>query len=291
MRQCSQCGLLWMERKVLDDTYYDTIDVQKNPEKIERRRRNSLQRLRSIRRHIPLEGLCDIGTGEGTLLQVMQEQGYRDAYGIEPGEEGVAMAAQVGLPVLRGTLSDVPALIAQRPTRVLTLFHVIEHLDDPVTDLQTLFSAMDGGSFLVIETPNKDSYSARALGDAWQLYYPEHLTLFNEQTLPTLLRKVGFTVVVQGRRDFDAPHFSIGESLFRLGLRRPSPVAAKQSAPVSIDALQSVAPVGVRPLLLKRIMRELLRSLLAQAVIRAGRLDYVWIIAQKPPAGTVPPSA
>ena len=62
---------------------------------------------------------------------------------------------------------------------LITMFHVIEHVADPLDVMTKIFSWLRPGGFLVVETPNTDSldfrlFSKRLLG--W-LPYPETLVL------------------------------------------------------------------------------------------------------------------
>lgn len=276
LRVCAACDHTWLERKILDEKYYDSLIVHTRPEKLQSRIQNSQDRIRTIRKHIPIHTLCDIGTGEGTFLEVLKGEGINTGYGIEPSEEGVTHAAKVGTPVYKGGISDIPRLLKEHPADVLTMFHVIEHLDDPLSDMKLLFDAMNSGTYLVIETPDIHGYTPSTIGDAWKLFYPEHLTYFSRRSLRTLLEKTGFNTVAQGRRDFDPHHFPVTDALFRLGLKKPSVPSKKILSP------DASAPSAPKKSSTPSWLRSSIITILSALVRMFQRYDYQWIIVRKP---------
>lgn len=262
MRRCPSCGFLWLAEKILGNDYYDRLDIGAEEGKTLRRKRNIERRVGVLRRFIPLDGTCDIGTGAGLFLQVLRERRCRDCWGVEPSASGVQYARSLGLDVERGTIHDIPALLRKRNVGVFALFHVVEHLDDPARDIRLLRDALPDGGYLVIETPNVSSYSARTLKDDWEFFYPEHLWYFDDRTLPRFLEQRGFTILMCEPVDFDMEGKSTRELLCRLGLPAPK-------------ILQALAfPI---------------RAILARLVQRLGRLDSIWIIAWKQSRGDASP--
>lgn len=274
MLRCPSCGFLWLREKILSDQHYDHLDIGVNDAKAVRRRRNVQDRLGTIGRHILLDSTCDIGTGDGAFLRVLADAGHQRCWGIEPSTQGAEYARSQGLDVTQGTIETFPELASRKRPAVITLFHVIEHLDDPKKDIQLLYDALPAGGHLVIETPNLGGYSPRTIGDAWELFYPEHLWYFDDRTLSALLAKAGFRIVAMGTRDFDMQGKSIGELLFRLGLRTPT---KKKAAPRPSGAEAQRPLVPQQPSFFHSCIQVILR----QFVAWTGRVDYVWVIAEK----------
>lgn len=277
MLRCPACGFLWLKEKLLSDDHYSHVDIGLDAGKAERRRRNVSERMNILTRRLPsLNHACDVGTGEGMFLQILAENGYTGCWGLEPGAQGAAHAKALGLDVVQGTIDDLPSLTRERITNTLTLFHVIEHLDDPKKDLKSIYDALPSGGTLVIETPNLRGFSPRALGDAWELFYPEHLWYFDDRTLPAFLTGAGFTVIARGRRDFDIGGKGIAELLFRLGLRKPTKTESKYTSPAE-KSVPSIPKSPLRP----SVLKSLVQKILVQLVRLSGRVDYVWVIARK----------
>jgi 2-polyprenyl-3-methyl-5-hydroxy-6-metoxy-1,4-benzoquinol methylase len=71
---------------------------------------------------------------------------------------------------------------------VITLWDVLEHLEDPPAHLRAARRLLKPDGILVIETQNVASFFARLLGRKWQHYkHAEHLYHFDPRTLQRLL--------------------------------------------------------------------------------------------------------
>jgi SAM-dependent methyltransferase len=225
-----------------------------------------------MRQYMPLSGICDLGTGEGTFLEVLKDEGG-GGVGIEPGKKYVAEAMKNGVHIVGATEADAARVVREEGVQSFTLFHVIEHVPNPRKTLETLFDALPKGGFVFLETPTMDSPVLRAKHYDDALIYPEHLFYFNDSNLRTLLEQVGFVVVGQGRRDFDQYHLPIRESLRRLLLRFPKQTIAaqmpQQHEPAFAQEVRS------------SLVRSLVRTALARLVVASGRLNYQWVVAQK----------
>lgn len=283
MRRCPACGFLWLQEKMLQENYYGNLDLGLDPVKAERRRRNVDDRIRIARKYMPLDHVCDVGTGDGLLLQALKKRGYPGCFGIEPSNEGVSYCLSLGLDVRQSTIADVPGIAREKEMKSVTMYHVIEHLDDPKADIQRIFDALPPGGYLLIETPDLHGYSPTMIGEQWELFYPEHLWYFDKTTLPMLLHSCGFTVTAAGPRDFDPLGKSLSELLYRLGLRKRGNAknAAFASAGAQTERSKERLAVAKKQSLAGLILSPL-RYVLAKIVQRSGRADSFWVIAQKP---------
>ena len=280
LSHCAGCGLLWQKQAVLPQEHYRTLVPDVSPAKLAVRLSNCRGRARIMRKSIPPCSVCDVGCGEGLMLQALTENGYAPSVGIEPNPENVRVAREAGWDVLQGGVEDFASLMAGKDVRAATLFHVIEHLEDPFASLRVLWESLPPGSFLVLETPNLNSYSSRVLGDDWGLIYPEHLWYFSSATLRRAVEGAGFRVLAEGKRDFNGHLLPFGEILFRLGLRKKhqkpkTPSSAAGSSPaVQREGMESRKGVS-------HIPKLMVRTLLSRVVALLGRTDYIWMIAEK----------
>ncbi len=79
---------------------------------------------------------------------------------------------------------------------MVTLWHVLEHLDDPVAALATIGSWLRPQGGLLVGVPNLASLQARLGGDRWfHLDVPRHRLHFTAPGLRALLGRQGFTVL------------------------------------------------------------------------------------------------
>ena len=221
--RCANCGLIRREVFDISIVHYETLDAVDTPEKRKARFRNSIDRIKLFSRFVPRVGWCDVGTGEGIFLEVLSSSGGQGV-GIEPSEESCKKAASHGVKIVGRTIEDIGIVTKMSKVRTISLFHVIEHVERPDYEIRRIYEALSPGGFLIIETPNIDSFVFRLRNYKDPLIYPEHFWYFSKKNLQTLLKQSGFCIIASGRRDFDQYNLPIRESLFRLGLSRQNPL-------------------------------------------------------------------
>ena len=278
MRVCPSCNLFWRDEFDLDMVYYEEKDIALEPEKIRARKRNVKDRIAMIRLHAALENVCDIGCGEGLFLQELISQGATHVIGMEPGADAAEYARSLGLHVVSDPIENIEDVAEKnKPITLYTLFHVIEHLPDPVGAIKVLKKLLPPGGSIVLETPDFQSVSFLKRNYRHKHVYPEHLFYWNPRSLRMVLEREGFEVVSDTHRDFDRFNLDLTEGLRRLGiLSYPKP---KTEAPVvrGVDA-----PPPRRTSSLKTIARTILSKIGSVLVILSGRGEYIWMIARVP---------
>lgn len=150
------------------------------------------QRASFIELHCTMGSLFDIGCGSGFFLLYMKRRGWR-VYGMEPADEHVRFAKnRLGIQTIFQNQWPEGAESVS-PVHVVTLFHIIEHLLDPVKCIEKAREILMPGGLLVVETPNVDSWPARLFGKRWvTLDAPRHVNLFSANTLKRCVRQAGF---------------------------------------------------------------------------------------------------
>jgi SAM-dependent methyltransferase len=101
------------------------------------------------------------------------------------------LRSELGLNALSGTLPH-PAL-APQSFEVVTMWHVLEHVHQPLQVLREAHRLLVPSGLLLIEVPNLASLGFQWFGEAWYgLELPRHLSHFTPQTLQAMLRRAGF---------------------------------------------------------------------------------------------------
>ena len=153
-------------------------------------------RSRLITERRPAPGrVLDVGCAAGFFLRVMADLGWSTT-GLEISSQMCEYArGTLGLPdVRRGDLLSVP--LEPGAFDVVTLWDVIEHLEDPPAHLRAAHAALRDDGLLVIETQNIASRFARLMGRRWQHFkHEEHLFHFSPETLERLLRDAGLRLL------------------------------------------------------------------------------------------------
>jgi SAM-dependent methyltransferase len=121
----------------------------------------------------------------------MHEQSWQ-VTGIDASPAAVRrVREQLGLRALVGSLPH-PEL-GPAEFDVVTLWHSLEHVHDPVAVLREVRRLLVPGGKVVVAVPNIDSRPFRWFGQSWfGLDLPRHLTHFSPQTLRKMLTKSGF---------------------------------------------------------------------------------------------------
>ena len=137
--------------------------------------------------------LLDAGAGRGRFVLSALAAGYR-ASGIEPSQRGVLAARAIGAPVEQTAIED--AAPAPGSFDAITLWHVLEHLDEPGPALARIRTWLRPGGVLLVGVPNLASAQARVGGEHWyHLDVPRHRVHYTQAGVETLLRAQGFAPV------------------------------------------------------------------------------------------------
>jgi 2-polyprenyl-3-methyl-5-hydroxy-6-metoxy-1,4-benzoquinol methylase len=135
---------------------------------------------------LPAVRVLDYGCGNGEFLAIC------GAFGLDP--VGVDRSAArrehaSGLPVY----ADLASARAHGPFDVITLFEVLEHLDDPRALLLELRAELANNALLVVETPDctgVDGIHTRL--DYLKIHPLDHINAFEPASLRKLVESTGF---------------------------------------------------------------------------------------------------
>lgn len=134
----------------------------------------------------------DVGAGAGAALDLMAPLASKTV-AVEPQEDARRALVDAGYEVY-ASLQEVP----QGGYEAATLFHVFEHLPDPIATLQTLRSKMSPGAVLIIEVPHARDFLLSFFDlEAFKAFtfWSEHLILHTRDSLRLFLEAAGFSDV------------------------------------------------------------------------------------------------
>ncbi len=154
---------------------------------IARSGRGALNRYRDLAPYLKAEArILDAGAGGGEVVYVLRKLGF-DAAGLEPDERYARHAREVlGVPVATGFVQD--ATFDAGTFDVITMYHALEHVEDPTAILARLRSWVADAGVLLVEVPNVE---ARCISPGHRFHFA-HFYNFGRGTLEALGRKVGF---------------------------------------------------------------------------------------------------
>jgi SAM-dependent methyltransferase len=160
---------------------------------IERARRYASR----VARHAAPGAMLDVGAAAGFTLRGFANAGW-NVRGIEPNAKMADLArSQMRVAVEPTTLEAFRS--AQR-FDLVSLLQVLPHFANPRAAIRQAARLLRPGGHLLIETWNRQSWTARLLGHGWHEYSPPTvLHWFSKPTLARLLESEGFALIDQGR--------------------------------------------------------------------------------------------
>lgn len=199
--ECLDCGFVYANPRWAGDdllTAYEAVEDEMYVVERQGRELTFQRHLQALERRIgPANGrsLLDVGAYIGVFVEIAAAAGWQ-ATGVEPSAWAAAEAQRRGVDVLHGT-QDAPALNG-RSFDAITMWDVIEHVDDPSAEMGKAFDLLKPGGWLVVHTMDVDSVLARLMGPRWPWYMDMHIYYFSRRTMQQMLAQNGFDVVWSG---------------------------------------------------------------------------------------------
>ena len=151
--------------------------------------------------------ILDIGTGTGYFANAMYLRGWQ-VEAVEKSPSARSFAKEhFNLDVKsEEALLDFP----EASFDVITLWHVMEHLQNLQNTWERLSDLLSERGILVVAVPNCDSYDAKKYGEHWAAYdVPRHLWHFTPATMQQWGAKNGFILAARHPMPFDAFYVSM----------------------------------------------------------------------------------
>jgi 2-polyprenyl-3-methyl-5-hydroxy-6-metoxy-1,4-benzoquinol methylase len=146
------------------------------------RRVNVRSKRRKIEKLKARGKILDVGCGTGEFLFEMKRHGW-ETIGIETSARAAGFARKnYGLEIAAADL--VEADFAAEQFDVITFWHVLEHVHDPLATLKIARQILSDDGVILIACPNIESVDARFYGSNWvALDAPRHLSHFTPAAL------------------------------------------------------------------------------------------------------------
>ena len=157
--------------------------------------------------------MLDIGCGVGDFLHRAEQNGW-DCTGVEPSEEAKTIAQKrIKARIIPGNdLEKIP----NETYDVITMWHVLEHVDDIKWQVAQLQRLIKKEGRIIIAVPNYKSYDAEFYKDKWAAYdVPRHLNHFNKETIVKIFKTNGLKLVASDKLVWDAYYISYKSEQYR----------------------------------------------------------------------------
>jgi len=223
----------------------------------------------------------ELGSGTGWMLRALRARGWL-AFGSERTVTAAAAARDAaGAPMFVG---DLTAIRDEPVLDLVIMFHVLEHLADPLAALAAVARRVKPGGTLILGIPNIASWQARVTGRSWMhLEVPRHLCHFSPDAIERALDQSGFRMTRIDFRSFEHDPFGwVQSTLDRLGFEQSLLVKVlarmqhrRSDVLTTLVAVLLAIPLGVLGLILA----------LASWRAGAGAVMEVWATREERPAG------
>jgi 2-polyprenyl-3-methyl-5-hydroxy-6-metoxy-1,4-benzoquinol methylase len=178
--------------KPCDTTYYSNkkIESQDFPRN-EIDHADTVRRSKQLLRLIPGKKWLDFGCGPGYMLRANHKYAS-SACGIELNQGNRISLQKLGFQVYEN-IQEISAFHPQ----VVSAFHVVEHLDDPVGILKDLFRSSQSGGTLIIEVPHAKDFLLETSCKEFLAHtlWSEHLVLHTRESLRSIVQESGWNVI------------------------------------------------------------------------------------------------
>jgi 2-polyprenyl-3-methyl-5-hydroxy-6-metoxy-1,4-benzoquinol methylase len=197
--ECESCALCHLQhhlsRPELDaytSSFYSMI-ADSIAVKSEKKSRRFFDERTTIFAGIKPGQMLDVGCQHGLFLEAMKHKGW-DVAGVEPMDQFARMArSRLGVPIYTTRLEE---LRSTKTYDLVTLWHVLEHFEDPLAALQHCSTLLRPGGRIFFEVPNIDSLGAMLGRSFWPAFRdPTHRWFFRPEPLRRMAARAGLKVV------------------------------------------------------------------------------------------------
>jgi hypothetical protein len=234
-RRCESCGTVFAATSPDDlGRYYEADGYGSHSDHfVEEFVRREQAKVELVSRFAPTGRMVEIGPGPGMFARAALRAGFD--YGAIEMDPGYCryLADELGVQALNSA-APADALATLAPSRVIVMWHAIEHLPRPADVLLAASENLEEGGVLAISTPNPDSLQFQLLGRYWaHLDAPRHLQLIPHSALQRNLAGLGLRHVLTTTTDpvgLECNRLGWEYALRRHPARRPSSATSMRLA-------------------------------------------------------------
>ncbi len=198
--ECFGCELVYLnpriQSSIIMESYAEANDpkfVSQNPMRICTFRKFFNNWIRRTQNNPAVEKkILDVGCAAGAFPKVAQDMGF-SVVGVEPSKYLCEFGQrEYGLDIRQGTLHEQN--FADEEFNIISMFDVIEHLDQPGYVLDEIKRILDTEGQLIVNYPEYDSWPRKLLGIKWPFFLSVHLFYFTPKSIRQIFEKHGFRV-------------------------------------------------------------------------------------------------
>ena len=193
--ECLNCGLVFLsENSHIDDKFYEDSNMHQDFDFNKWRNETlveDMRRFKFLENSLINKKILDFGSGNGGFLKFAKDISKK-VLGVELEKAVISHYKEEKIP-LENDLNNI-----NEKFDLITSFHVIEHIKEPLEILEKLSNLLEENGKLIIEVPNaNDALLTIYENEAFShfTYWSCHLYLYTRHTLELLAKKAGLEVV------------------------------------------------------------------------------------------------
>ena len=197
--RCNKSGVIFLSKTDhIDEKYYEEMDSfiywghKEHKDSLLQTIEDDQRRADDFRKIICGKKWIDIGTGNGGILELLSKYSS-EAHGVELQKHSRDFLINNGYKIFNSISSS------EDNYEVVSMFHVLEHLTDPLRELEIIRSKMKDSGHIIIEVPHAKDFLISFLElESFKsfTFWSEHLVLHTKDSLTKLLQKVGFRNII-----------------------------------------------------------------------------------------------
>jgi len=244
--KCLQCTHIQLYPNNYDTKHYYDNDNQDNESKTIHNRANDeysemlkafhLQRLQILEQNIIIEKsmkIIDIGGGKGEFVKLLNKR-CDSVHILEPGISRINSINEDNIVTINKLLDNNFANENLNKFDIVTAFHVLEHVINPIQFLENCYKILKPNGLLYIEVPNQDDtrivMSDYYKNNIW--YCKAHISYFTQHTVKYMLNKLQIdNYKIDGFERYNYENY-----IFWLNNNKPQPICTYyKGIPSSIE--------------------------------------------------------
>lgn len=207
--QCDQCGFIFLnprmtpeiEKEFYKKTYRSAYENQNAETLWEESLPEAKKRVLRFEDYYTQDTrLLEIGCASGFFLDAVKDK-VETVTGIELTKEYVKYARERGIDV-RESLDEIP----DNTYDLIFMFHVLEHIDDPINFLKEVKKKLSQNGKLIIEVPNVDDIlvSVYKIKNHLDFYWEiAHNYYFSKNSLMQVMDRAGYSSEIHPLQRYD----------------------------------------------------------------------------------------
>lgn len=160
-------------------------------------KKNNLSIIKKINK-LKGSSVLDVGCGNGNMLSYLSKKFKK--FGIEIDKKAIKNSKKYGA-IFEKDLNK--KIILPEKYDIIIIYHVIEHIEEPVIFFKNILNYLKKGGYLVLGTPDFDCAMARRYGNKFRMLHDKtHISLFTYESLCRLFRFMKLKIL-----EVDFPYF------------------------------------------------------------------------------------